>query len=418
MRRFSQFGLLFVTFFSILFALTLPFPFALIPSIGISISKLLQPLIGWFLGQFTDTNHLPTAFAIESDSIGLYYQTCFILILACVLALILVFRIKTIQKPKIYGYLNLFSSYILALFLLKYGCDKIFKVQFFFPEPNTLYTPLGFLSKDILFWSTMGASYSYSLFLGILEIIPALLLLHRKTRFLGAVIAFGVLLHVQLINYSFDISVKIVSAYLLLQSIICIVPFVKPLIDFFILKKQTLKYPDFISLAIFQSKHYRVLKSFLVSLMICESCFFFIENKIFNDDLVPRPKMHGAYEVLSDRLNIGHKRANQSEHFGNIEDIKRVFFHRRGYLIFQYKTEKFLDFPGYYDEKKHQFVIALAENSMCIQSDYDASKKKYIFHWKEIDKKTGISCNYQLTTQKIDLSKLPLALPLFHWIVE
>jgi len=37
--------------------------------------------------------------------------------------------------------------------LLNYGTDKLFLEQFYKPDANILFTPLGFLDSDILFWS-------------------------------------------------------------------------------------------------------------------------------------------------------------------------------------------------------------------------------------------------------------------------
>ena len=50
-----------------------------------------------------------------------------------------------------------------------YGVQKLLMQQFFTPEANTLYTPLGRLDKDILFWTTMGLSRGYNIFLGVVE---------------------------------------------------------------------------------------------------------------------------------------------------------------------------------------------------------------------------------------------------------
>ena len=106
-------------------------------------------------------------------------------------------------------------SNMLAFFLLRYGFDKLFKHQFYLPEPNTLYTPVGLLSKDILFWTSMGTSHSYNVFMGLIEIIPAFLLFFKRTRMLGGLISFAVLLNVLMINIGFDITVKILSSFLL-----------------------------------------------------------------------------------------------------------------------------------------------------------------------------------------------------------
>src|SRR5205085_9499653 len=105
--------------------------------------------------------------------------------------------------------------YYLCLQLLKYGVDKIFKNQFYLPEPNTLFTPAGMLDKDILYWSTMGTSYGYNIFLGSLEIAAALFILIKRTRLIGLLLSLGILINVTEVNFGFDISVKLFSLFLL-----------------------------------------------------------------------------------------------------------------------------------------------------------------------------------------------------------
>ena len=212
--------------FIVLFAITLPFPLHFFPSFGFLISDFFQSI-----NEFSATHIFGVNFKfisnIESDSLGLYIHCSHLLLVSLLLGFCWSKWFLRFSDNEIFYFLQISASYILAFFLLKYGVDKIFKVQFYFPEPNTLFTPLGYLSKDILFWSTVGSSYSYSVISGIVEIIPALLLLSRKTRLLGALVAFGVLLHVLIINFSFDISVKILSSYLLILSLILILPYAK-----------------------------------------------------------------------------------------------------------------------------------------------------------------------------------------------
>ena len=61
----------------------------------------------------------------------------------------------------------------------------------------------------------MGASTSYSMFAGLMEVVPALLLLFRRTTTLGALIAAGVMTNVVVLNFSYDVGVKLGSIHLL-----------------------------------------------------------------------------------------------------------------------------------------------------------------------------------------------------------
>ncbi|MGO4709396.1 hypothetical protein AB4Y90_09820 [Chryseobacterium sp. 2TAF14] len=106
-----------------------------------------------------------------------------------------------------------------SLILIKYGFDKIFKVQFPEPEPNILFTRFGNLDKDILFWSTIGTSKIYNMIMGSIEFFSGILLLFRRSRFLGLLLAIICLVQIFIINISFDISVKIFSFILILMSI-------------------------------------------------------------------------------------------------------------------------------------------------------------------------------------------------------
>jgi len=109
--------------------------------------------------------------------------------------------------------------FYISIILIKYGFDKIFKAQFPEPEPNILFTRFGNLDKDILFWSTIGTSKIYNMIMGSIELFSGILLLLRRSRFLGLLLAMISFTQILIINISFDISVKFFSLILLLMSV-------------------------------------------------------------------------------------------------------------------------------------------------------------------------------------------------------
>lgn len=402
--------------FIVLFAITLPFPLHFFPSFGFLISDFFQSI-----NEFTVTHIFGVNFKfisnIESDSLGLYIHCSHLLLVSLLLGFCWSKWFLRFSDNEIFYFLQISASYILAFFLLKYGVDKIFKVQFYFPEPNTLFTPLGYLSKDILFWSTVGSSYSYSVISGIVEIIPALLLLSRKTRLLGALVAFGVLLHVLIINFSFDISVKILSSYLLILSLILILPYAKSFSSILFKQVERFDRPEFENINPIKNRFQKLFKAILIAAMLFESLYFFVENNIYNDDITPRPKFHGAYQVKSNFGMIGTYQNTDSKYFGKIDSIKRIFIHRRGYLILQFQDEHFKDFPIAFNEAKNSWIVNTQKNQVEVQI-YEENNY-YYFTWHEIqllDKKP-IKFYFKLKTEKFDLKKLPLSKPLFHWFV-
>lgn len=85
-------------------------------------------------------------------------------------------------------WLRVLLRYRLALALLAYGFLKFFALQAPYPSLSSLNTPYGAFTRWKLFSLSLGIVPSYELFLGLVEIILALLLLYRKTAAIGAFI--------------------------------------------------------------------------------------------------------------------------------------------------------------------------------------------------------------------------------------
>ena len=221
-KIFSTVGLL----FALLFILTVPFPHQFMPTIGSYLHPLFESLVK-FTGKYIFNIHHPYTSQLVSDSTGLYIHVFNLFIISAICTFIIVFKpIKNYDKVLYWS--TVIISYYLALQLFEYGFSKIFKWQFYLPEPNTLYTTMGNTYHDLMYWSTMGISRPYTIFAGVAEIIAACLLLFKRTRLVGALLAFFILVNVVAINFSYDISVKILSRT---SSIVCFCAGVAPIIN-------------------------------------------------------------------------------------------------------------------------------------------------------------------------------------------
>lgn len=152
---------------------------------------------------------------VFSDSAGFLGIITIVLLLSALLFISLRKWIFRYEIPYVYT-LKLFLIGGLFLVFLKYGLDKIMHLQFPKPEPNVLLTPFGKLDKDLLFWSTMGTSYLHNFATGAGEIIAAFFLLFRRTRRLGLLLLLLMAAYVVLLNFSFNIGVKMFSVIILL----------------------------------------------------------------------------------------------------------------------------------------------------------------------------------------------------------
>jgi hypothetical protein len=135
---------------------------------------------------------------------------------------------------------NLFSYWLITyirfyvgLTMIRYGFEKTVKAQFAFPY-YALNETYGQSSPMRLLWAFMGYSKAYNMFTGLIEIIGGLLLLFRRSTTLGALICIAVLSNVVMMNFCFDVPVKLHATNLLLMAIFITVPDMKRLIDFFL----------------------------------------------------------------------------------------------------------------------------------------------------------------------------------------
>ena len=335
---------------------------------------------------------------IESDSKEMYHVVILYLILSLITASIwgIISRARK-NEDSLYYWIHVISAYILSFFLFVYGFNKVFKIQFYIPEPNTLYTPLGQLSKDILFWSSMGSSHSYNLFMGLAEILPALFLLFRRTRMLGAVISFTVLLNVLMINFGFDISVKILSSFLLFLSLVILVPYAKKLFSFFFQVNN--KVPrSTLSFEVEKSNKLIIFKSCILCCILFETLFTYFNTNNFNDNMQNRPLFHGAYEVLN--------APNSTSQFGNLQEIRRIFIHRKGFFIIQLQDDTMKDFQMKTNTLTNTIDVYTVNKKMTLK----ITPKEIIWNEK--------NAPVHLPIKKLNWEKLPLLRDEFHWISE
>jgi len=85
-----------------------------------------------------------------------------------------------------------------------------------------------------LAWTYMGYSEGFNLFAGFIEVLGGLLLIPRRTQTLGAFIIVGVMTHVAVMNFMFDIPVKLFSVHLILMALVILMTDSKRFIKVFV----------------------------------------------------------------------------------------------------------------------------------------------------------------------------------------
>jgi hypothetical protein len=403
-NRFPYFStwLSIVVFAGIVF---IPFDFDLIKFQLVFTDLIFGAPIQWigdtFFGMFLyDTK-------IYSDSVSMYILMLTLIVLAIFITIgIRMFKRATIYADAIFAYTYRLGIYYLALQLLHYGLDKVFKAQFYLPEPNILYTPLGQVSKDLLYWSSMGTSYGYNIFIGSVEVIAALLLLFKRTRLIGILLGIACMVQIVAINFSFDISVKLYSSFLLVIACFLIIPYIQS-ISAFLLKQQLVPVQTIPDIK-FVKKAFPVmfLKALIIGLIFIEASFPYVKTLNFNDDTVARPFLHGAYEVKSVSAPSDSLAVNQFP-------IKRFFIHRNGYLIFQNQQDEMQDFNFTYDTIAKVFLVKNYQGQETLlryqyQTKDSILSLQYFLNDKE----------YRLQGKSQKWQQMPAVRHSFHWTID
>lgn len=365
-------------------AIFIPFPYDLVPFLEKVLNVVLAPPmahLGSILGLQVSQPQ------ISSDS-----ATMYTLVLALVpFALLMATVVWRFSKNDVWlVWVKTFLRLFLSLHLMSYGCDKLFKGQFYLPEPNILFTEFGRLDRDILFWSTLGTSYTYSVFTGLVEVMAAVFLWFRKTRIVGLLLALAAMVHVVLINFSFNISVKLFSTILLFISLFLLSPHFKSMWRF--LAGQEITKLQLSRLSIGNRAIAKSMKFFAVGFILLEAIYPNLVSGNWNDDLAQRPYLHGAYKVM-----------NQSP-----ELPKRVFVHRMGYLIVQAQNGDMESFSLEVDRLRQKLQIQNSQGRR-VESSFSVTEENILeMHLK----------GQRLKMQKLKWRELPALQNSFHWTVD
>jgi hypothetical protein len=137
----------------------------------------------------------------------------------------------------LYAWLRLLVRFTLAFTLLAYGFAKVYPMQFRSPFLSTLAETYGESSPMGILWTFMGASVAYTKFCGLTEAVAGMLLLFRRTTAIGAMVAVGAMLNVVMLNFCYDVPVKLYSLHLLLMSLFLLIPDATALMRFFVLNQ-------------------------------------------------------------------------------------------------------------------------------------------------------------------------------------
>lgn len=128
--------------------------------------------------------------------------------------------------------------YHLAIIMLSYGLSKVFMLQFGTMDIDSMESTFGNQWGMSMMWTFMSFSKTFVMFSGWAETIGAILLFFRKTTFLGALILFGTLLGVVVMDIGYDVTVTMYAIFLFLLVIVLLSSQLKNLFTFLLTNKK------------------------------------------------------------------------------------------------------------------------------------------------------------------------------------
>lgn len=296
--------------------------------------------------------------------------------------------------------------YYLAFVLIEYGLVKIFKSQFSAPGINRLLQPYGSSSPMGLAWTFLGFSDAYNYFMGFFEAIGGVLILFRRTRLFGACIATAVITNIVMVNFCYDVPVKLFSTNLLLMALFILAADATRFQNFFIFNRPV---APVVPVSIFRNRKWNIAHKAVKAVFIVVFLVLMIYD---NRDMagykeMDKTPMAGAYDVQTFVMN------NDTLPPLTTDSVRwrRIIIGDRNASL-----RKMNDSAAWYECKvdtlQHTFELTSDKRFTITMAYNKQDSKTYILKGR---------CLYDtlyMVVKKLDKSSFPLMNRGFHWVNE
>lgn len=329
------------------------------------------------------------------------YVQLFILAVGSVLATLawsIVDR-RALGYPRLHRFLRVYVRFSLAAAMLSYGAAKVIVSQFPPPALARLVQSFGSASPMGMLWTFMGASAAYTIFTGLAETVGGLLLTTRRTAMAGALVTAGVMTHVVVLNFCYDVPVKIYSSFLLSEALFVLAPDVRRLWRFFFASAGP------------RAAFWKVaVRTIAVLALLAYVLYTSYDLRKNYGDLSPRVAIEGVWNV--DELEVdGVVRPPLTT---DATRWRRVVFQYARAVSFQDMSDKRTGYLSTFDEAHHRFTLAKRDDPKFAAAFAYVRKDP---HTLEL---TGTmdGHRYHAVTHKAETDEFQLNSRGFHWINE
>lgn len=342
-----------------------------------------------------------------------YVRTFCHLVLAVLLGLLwTILDKKRTRDPRLYEWFRVYLRLSLAMAMILYGAMKLIPTQFGSLGFYRLLQPFGDASPMGLLWAFMAASPAYTAFSGAVEMLGGALLIPRRTTLLGALVSAGVLTQVVMLNFCYDVPVKLFSSSLLAMALLLAAPDLRRLADLFFFNRRV---EPVEMRPLFASRRLSRAAGALWGIGFAAFAAYWLysayqSNKQYGF-LAPKPPLYGIWEV-EEMIVDGKVRPPL---LTDEERWRRVVVEESGYLGIQRMKDRR---AGFYELKQDS-----AKKTLTLQDQRDP-KGKYVLSYRrpkpEILVMEGAFKDQKIRTRfrRVDDSEFLLISRGFHWINE
>ncbi|WP_276091454.1 hypothetical protein [Pedobacter sp. JY14-1] len=261
---------------------------------------LLHQFIPWFAWKFLQLGYPITVFTNGSGDTTYDYVLLFVVMLTAIAGTVVwsVLDRKRKSHDQLFYWTTVILRFYVGSMLVHYGLAKLNNGQFPGLSPRTLMSSYGESSPMGLAWRFLGFSEGYKTFMFIAEMM-GILLFFRRTATLGALLCLMTSLNIMMINYCFDVPVKLLTTALVSMCLILLSPDIVRLFRLFFLG-QTIalnnpKAPEFRKRWMKITK--LVLKYVYIAVYIALPFLMSIKVMVSGEAQVNRSALYGAYEI-------------------------------------------------------------------------------------------------------------------------
>jgi len=374
--------------------------------------SLFETLFRWIGKELFKINYEYEVSGNGSGDHTFAYLTLFVTIILTAITTIVWSVLDRNRKSynKLLYWFLVFLRIVLVAAMLLYGFVKVFKLQFPSASLAHLLDPLGDFSPMGLAWTYMGFSKGFNVFVGFMEVLGGLLLIPRRTQTLGSFIVIGVMTQVAMMNFCYDIPVKLFSVHLVFMALVIFITDNR-FLNVFIKNKAVEKYQYYHPVK--NPKYHKTIfwiKSIGLLVIVSLLSFNFYTTERNRGERREKPLLYGIWEATSFTKN------------GDTLQPLTTDNYRWRYLIVDQKdkaTIKTMD-----DVKHHYTFITDSTSQKIMIHKKDTESEEYNFTYKnpnpEFLQFDGIteSDTLHIIFSKIDHEKFNLNARGFNWINE